>query len=167
MSTLQVVRSKCWQFTSSTQCSGTATLTLSDKVPVCIELRTSTALPFPIPPSSSPRSLGTVLFQGFYKLYLEITSFLQKRAHLFLWGTTTEAWAARQWCQPLEGDDNCSHRPHSAKATLLSCRSAPTAQDHSSEDASSSRQLQKSQACETVWFCLFCLVSCLTWVTCQ
>lgn len=97
------------------QCSYAAVLNLSDKVSVCREFRTSTALPFLIPPSQTTGD--PVVFQGFYKLFLKITSFLQKRAHLFLWGTTTEAWTSTQWCQPPEGDDNCSHRTHSCQSS--------------------------------------------------
>lgn len=97
------------------QCSYAAALNLSDKVSVCRQFRTSTALPFLIPPSQTTGD--PVVFQGFYKLFLEITSFLQERAHLFLWGTTTEAWTSTQWCPPPEGDDNCSHRTHSCQSS--------------------------------------------------
>lgn len=148
MSTLQVLRSKCPQFTSST-----SALMQQHLIYLIKSLFAESSEQAQLSHFSSfpPRPLGT---QYSSKAF---TNFFWKLHPFYRRGLICLS----------EGPQQKHELPHSdaslrrvmttvhtertaAKAVLLSCRSAPTAQNQSSEDALSSRQLEKSQACKTV-----------------
>lgn len=95
---------KIWMLTVHPQYQGsyTATLTLSDKVPLCKKFRTRTALPFLIPPSL-PDSIKA------------ITNFIWKLHPFYRRGLICFSEGPQQKHELPECDDNCSHRPHSCQ----------------------------------------------------
>lgn len=147
------------------QCSYAAVLNLSDKVSVCREFRTSTALPFLILPSQITGD--TYSSKAFTNFFWKLHPFYRRGLICLSEGPQQKHELPHSDASLRRVMTTVHTERTAAKAVLLSCRSAPTAQNQSSEDALSSRQLEKSQACKTVWFCLFCLVSCLTWIKCQ